>query len=291
MDINITKVNDLIGKNSKIGIVTGVNPNVDVMAAALSLYLSLIDAKKTVDIVSLSQPRVEVSSLVGIDKVQTQFGQGNGDMTVSFPCKEGEIEKVSYNLENNLLNIVIKAGQKGLSFTDKDIVFKRAGSVPSLLFIIGIQKLSDLNSLVDVASLKDTVLINIDNQVSNQGFGDVILCDPRHSSVSEQVASLIFSLRLPVNLDISQNLMSGINSATLLFQKNNIHPLAFEMAGKLIRSGARFQNNPQAFGQPKQATMTNPSGFTPFNKQSSLPPTTPPEDWLTPKVYKGSTTF
>ena len=67
---------------------------------------------------------MEVSSLVGIDKVKKSFNGGaNGDLTVTFPYKEGEIEKISYTLEEGKLNILVKAGENGLSFNEKDVEF------------------------------------------------------------------------------------------------------------------------------------------------------------------------
>jgi hypothetical protein len=70
-------------------------------------------------------PLVEVSSLVGIDEVKTTLGEASGDLVVSFPYREGEIEKVSYTRDDNFLNIVVKAGEKGLNFDEKDVKFTR----------------------------------------------------------------------------------------------------------------------------------------------------------------------
>jgi len=55
-------------------------------------------------------------------------GQG-GDLIVSFPYKEGEIDKVSYTLENELLNIVVKEGPLGLNFSQKDVKFSEPDGI------------------------------------------------------------------------------------------------------------------------------------------------------------------
>ena len=96
MDKNIIqKLKDVIAKSNNIGIAVGNQPSIDEMGAALSLYLLLRNANKKVSIASPSDPIVEISSLVGIDRVQKQFGGDAGDLVVSFPYEEGEIEKVS----------------------------------------------------------------------------------------------------------------------------------------------------------------------------------------------------
>src|SRR5437660_644547 len=93
----IQKIKEAIDESTSIGIAVGENPSVDEMAAALGLYLSLKEANKTVSIASPSDPIVEISSLVGINKVQRALSGGTGgDLVVSFPYVEGEIEKVSY---------------------------------------------------------------------------------------------------------------------------------------------------------------------------------------------------
>src|SRR6185369_4623759 len=121
----IQKIKDALAKANTIGIVVGQNPTLDQMAGALSLYLSLKQVNKKAVIASPSNPIVEISSLVGIDKVQTKLGGDAGDLVVSFPYAEGEIEKVSYTLENEQLNIIVKAGENGLNFVEKDVKFIR----------------------------------------------------------------------------------------------------------------------------------------------------------------------
>lgn len=292
-NLTIQKIKDLIDKNDTIGIVVGKNPGVDEMAAALSLYLSLINAGKSVSVACPTPPVVEVSSLVGIDRVKTSFDSAkSGDLTVSFPYKDGEIEKISYTLENGFLNILVKAGEQGLSFDEKTIIYKRGGVASGVVFTIGTPRLSDLGKLFDVDALKDTKIINIDNKAENQGFGDIVIVSKNFSSVSEQVASFILSLGFKMDVDIAQNLLSGINSATDNFQNPNTSVLAFEMTAVLMKKGAvRIRN-----GIRKAATVGEDlhSFFSPLTPKPSqnnkqIEEDNPPADWLAPKIYKGST--
>lgn len=229
---------DTLSKNQKIGIIVGKNPKLDEMGAALALYLSLKEISKTVSIASPTSPIVEISSLVGIDKVKTALNSQDGDLIVAFPYKEGEIEKVSYTLENGTLNIIVKSSEKGLSFSQSDVEFKRMGNLPALLFVVGTARISDLGGLFDAEALKETTIVNIDNKKDNQKFGDIVLVSSDFSSVSEQMAKTISLLGLPLNIDASQNLLSGILSATNNFQDQKSSVVAFEMAALLMRKGA-----------------------------------------------------
>lgn len=362
-----SQIRDLLDRSETVGIVVGKNPSLDALGAALALFLSLQSSGKRVSVASVTEPLVEHSNLVGIDKVKANFEGQGGDLIVSFPYREGEIDKVSYTLDDGALNIVVKPGELGLSFTEQDVVFRRKGEYPQLIFTIGVPKISDLSSIFGINELKDTTIINIDTKIDNQGFGDVIVIASESSSISEQIAKLLTSLGFEIDLDVAQNLLSGIASSTDNFQSPKTTPVAFEMAGILMSRGAVRQsvikpqerefppagglrdqgqvlqqltqrhpstssgqgrqgqpasqlgeqprrdarrNFPPRRGQPS-ASLDSPSAsfdsaqdkssglgaqdkasgqaHSASSGQAGLNPKNPPEDWLTPKVYKGST--
>ncbi|MBI5045011.1 MAG: hypothetical protein HZC02_03730 [Candidatus Levybacteria bacterium] len=243
----LQKIKDIIAGSQSTAIIVGANPSIDQMAAALSFYLSLQAQGKAVSVISPTQPIVEVSSLVGIDKVATSNESAGGDLVVSFPYREGEIEKVSYTIDNNLLNIVVKAGELGLNFSEQDVVFKRGSSKPTLVIAIGITSLHDVESNFPQGSLGDVPIINIDNKRENEGYGSMILVSAKFSSLSEQVADLMLNLSYDFDVDVAQNLLSGITNATNNFQSQTTSYLAFEIASILLKKGAqRMQNSLQA---------------------------------------------
>lgn len=249
------QIKDVLDKNNTIGIAVGKNPTIDEMGAALSFYLALKHLNKNAGIACPTEPIVEISSLVGIDKVKKALDGAEGsDLVVSFPYKEGEIEKVSYTLEEGFLNIVVKPGEAGISFSKSDVLFKRGGGSPTVLFIIGTPNLSNLGDLFDPEALKNTIIINIDNKRENQGFGEIVFVSQKYSSVSEQIASLLSFLNLEMDIDISQNLMSGISFATNNFSDPKTSLYAFETAAMLMKNGAKreisaLKPKTQFFGQ------------------------------------------
>lgn len=306
-NLMLEKIKELLAKNETVGIAVGKNPGVDEMGAALSLYLALTEIGKKVTVACPTEPIVEISSLVGIDIVKKAFdGDTSGDLTVSFPYKEGEIEKISYTLEEGKLNILVKAGENGLSFNEKDIDYKRGGGAPGLVFVVGTPRLSDLENVFDMEALKDSKVINIDYKPENQGYGDIPLIGRNASSVCELVASFLVSLDLKIDVDIASNLMSGIISATDNFQSSKTSALAFETAASLMKKGAVRE------AKDSKRNVVEDSFFTPasnaayakaqpkigekkaaFAKEGSGEPTedNPPDDWLAPKIYKGSTSI
>ncbi len=342
----LQKLKDAIAKSNNIGIAVGREPTIDEMGAGLALYLLLKNANKKVSIASPTDPIVEISSLVGIDRVQRQFGGDAGDLVVSFPYEEGEIEKVSYTLENNFLNIIVKASEQGLSFNEKDVKYTRGSGTIDLLIAVGAANLSDLGEVFDEQKLSNVTVINIDIKQNNQGFGDIVLISPQASSVCEHVGDIALTLGFSLEQDASQNLLSGIMSATKNFQDPKTSSLAFEIASFLMKHGARRvstqsqpgprmqqgnqqqQPKPRYSDEPQQKreerrpedrqprpddnnqvnqpripqprpmnTAPRQQESVPAPRQSQPQPQpknedqaddAPPLDWLTPKVYKGS---
>lgn len=313
-NLTFGKIKEAIGKYKNIAIAVPINPSMDEMAAALGLYLSLSSADKNLTIATPNNPLVELSSLVGIDRVKTTLGAESGDLVVSFPYREGEIEKVSYTRDDNFLNIVVKAGELGLNFSESDVKFTRGQGAPELLFVLGSARVSDLGNLFDPAILKDTIIINIDNKAENQGFGDILMVSTKLSSISEAIANLIIALNSRMDLDIAQNLVLGISNATDNFQSAITSPLAFEMAGVLMRAGAlrptqqaerRINRQDDFIKAQENLIRTQDIRPQPVKPQEVKPQAVenkeiktdqnqngnPPEDWLEPKIYKGSTNF
>lgn len=318
----IQRIKDTLASHEKIAIAVGKNATLDEMGAALALFLSLTANGKQITVAAPSDPLVEVSSLVGINKVKKSLDAQGGDLVVSFPYKEGEIEKVSYTLENNFLNIIVKTNGKSLSFTSEDVQFTTGGSIPTLLIVVGSPRLSDLGNLFNPEALKDVSILNIDNKADNQGYGDIVVVSPRFSSVSEQVGHLLQVLSSPIDQDIAQNLLSGILFATDNFQKPATSYVALETAAFLMRKGAvrvKQQTDSSFFPpmpapqmphsvKPRQQDTRNTNDFShrqqPIHQQHQQKSSMPfprniqpkddkkeqdaPPDWLTPKVYKGS---
>lgn len=300
----LEKIKDLLAKTESMGIIVGKNPGIDEMAAALSLYLALSEAFKEISVVCPTQPIVEVSSLVGIDRVKKSFEGGeNGNLTVAFPYKEGEIEKISYTLEEGKLNILVKAGPDGLSFNERDVGFKREGSAPGLIFVVGTPRISDLGTAFDMETFKNSKVINIDYKAENQGFGDIPLLGRNASSVCELVANFISSLGLKIDTDIASNLLAGIDDATDNFQSPATSILAFEAAAMLLKKGAvrktkdglTSEIEADAFFSPGFQVKTVASAKSFGEPEEEKKPdvkvdeNNPPDDWLAPKIYKGST--
>lgn len=281
MTDNLLKLREFLGREEQASILIKKNPDLDQMAAALSLYLGLLKAGKKTFIISPSEPIVEHSSLVGLDKVSTQIKSSGRDLTMVLPYEKGRIEKISYDIENDKIHLVVKAGPDGLGFDQSQINFlSTGGSSRGIFFLVGVKNLQeDLAPLYSPDLFKGQPVVEIGREGSqNLSSDNLQLIDSGASSISELMASLLVNLGAPLDVDIAQNLLNGINFATNNFQNEETSALAFEMAALLLRYGAKRKKALEE--KPKVQEWAAAPDKKKDQEEAPL-------DWLTPKIYKG----
>ena len=95
-------------------------------------------------------------------------------------------------------------------------------------------------------------MVNIDHHVSNGGFCEVSLIDPRASSTGELIFRVMAAADIPLTQGIATNLYAAILTDTGGFRYGNTTPESFAAAGRLLESGASpqwisenvYENNP-----------------------------------------------
>lgn len=246
----LTLLRDFLDKENELGILIGSHQNTDTYAAALSLHLSLTQAGKKVQIISKKQPTVEVSNLVGIDRVKENFIGSTKKLVVALPYIKGEVEKVLFTEAPDTINFHLTAAQDRsiTPFELSDVKLMWEGGAPQVIITVGVSTIDELSAIADISTLK---VINIDNYQGNTRFGDVVLVEESFSSLSEVVGKIIKDMSLPMDVDIAQNILDGVLYATRNFTKSNTSPLAFEAASAAMYQGAKRKeesHREQGFG-------------------------------------------
>lgn len=285
----------LLQDNNEVGIIVGSHQTVDTMAAALALQLSLSQTGKQAQVVSLKDPIVELSNLVGIDKVKRVFAGNTTKLVVSLPYKKGEVEKVLFTEAPSTINFHLTAApDKSITpFDLKDVRLNWEGGAPNFIIAVGIATIDELSQVVDTNTAK---IVNIDNYPQNTRFGDVVLVDESFSSLSEIAGKIIKELNLPQDRDTAQNLLDGVLHATRNFTKPNTSPYAFETASTAMYQGAQRrderrdnrgpreqgprdqgprENQPQRPPQPRQRVGDNDFPAMHMQNRPSQPPRRP----------------
>jgi len=260
------------------------NPSQDSVAAALSLYLSLKQSGKNVHIVSSTLPIVRDSHLVGLDKIKTEVGGNNLVITLNVP--EDRVDKVTSNTEGGHLNLIINPREGSAAITDKDVIFSYSGGVADLLIIVGAADLKDIGALAEKENelFSKSPIANISNQVGS--FGSINITDPS-SSNSELVTALLKELALPMDIDIANNLMRGIEAATEGLSSPNMTADTFEALAVLYRTGARRETRTIPVTQAKIIADMPIVDNGPAPKEDLSAETSVKADWTKPKIFKG----
>ena len=79
--------------------------------------------------------------------------------------------------------------------------------------------------------------INIDHHPSNPAYGDLVHVDPTAPATGQILFELITSEKLPLDLEIAENLYVAISTDTGSFQYPNTTARTFEIAAELVRAG------------------------------------------------------
>jgi hypothetical protein len=277
MTLESNSFKEMITNVSKVVIFLSDDCTKDMMAGALSLYLSLKKLQKEVNVIYTKDPTVDWANLVGINKVTKNLG--NKNFVISLDYIEGSIERVSYNIEGNKFNLVIEPKENAPSFDEKKVHYNYSGFTADLIITVGVVSLSSLGKYyLDSQKLfSEKPIIAISNIVDFEKFGKINFAY-KQATVSEIITNIIKQTEMPVDVDIATNLYDGIFVGSQGFGSHQVGADTFEAAAWCLRLGARKNNVPK-FGEekPNQEFATSPF---PDRPQA-------PSDWLKPKIYKG----
>lgn len=286
------ELQEKISSAQKVLIFLPERPFFDQVASALSLFLSLQKAEKTVFVACPSPMTVEFNHLVGVDKISQKI-QGS-DLIVSFDYPADRVEKVSYNDDGNRPNLVVQVKNGAPSLTEKMARFSYAGVGADLVITIGLR---DPNQLAKQGEqYLNQALINVDIDPANPQYGQVNVVDPESSCLSEVVLGIISGLGLPFDVDVAQNVLFGIWERTFGLTAPRVGADTYEAVAICLRMGA--QKPLAAAGDKKVGVFTPKGRFEPreekptFTKEERKPPpplpAKPPSDWFEPKIFKGT---
>lgn len=261
-----------------------------------------------------------------IQKNITSIEGGNLTITLEgVAASDGSVpalEKLDWFAEGSNLNLVFHV-LPGQTFQPARITPRYQGSGFNLIFTIGAVNLNALGNayLQNQNAFSGTHIVNIDTQAANTSFGQTNVVDTQASSLSEVMVNLISDLGLNLDADCAGNLLAGIFDVTGNLT-NQATADTYMAVAQCLRAGGKkpglpvSSQQPQPVSQPQQPSY-DWSALIPKNEpqvQSQVdagdhetvsqqnPQPAPEErpyeegvisetgepDWLTPKIFKGS---
>ncbi len=278
-------LNNLILSAKHILIVLSTKPFFDQVAAALSLHLSL-SGKSDMEVYCPAPMSVDFNRLVGVNKVKSEIGNKNLKIKIK-NYDANNIEKVSYDIENGEFNLTIIPKVGFVAPQKEQLDLNYSGITADLIILIG--GANDTHfPILDSKEIVGAKFIHIGTRALTSTHEVMSFAKPG-ASASELVASLIKENNFEMHPDIATNLVMGIEDGSNHFESPEVTPDTFEIFAYLLRSG----------GQRQLKTVLSPTNFPPGsiptqpfiqekveNKEELVE--SPPDDWLQPKIFKGT---
>ncbi len=291
LQMDITKVKELLDRANDILIVTHEHPTFDSIGSTLALYLGLESLGKKVSIVCPDAMTVELSSFIGVNKFAADLSRKN--FIISLDYEDGSIEKVSYNIEGNKFNLVIEPRSGHAGFSEDKVHYSKSGTTADLIFTVDTIHLGGLKKVYEENKELFTgkTVVNIDRHPNNAMYGKMNIIDPEASSTAEVVSQFLSGVGVRLTADIATNVLNALYGATNAFQTAHVGSQVFELAAACMKAGGKKFWKPSVSEELPTAAVESvapsPAPVVESPKPVTKPPETPP-DWLKPKIYKSS---
>ena len=222
----------LVNKSNNILVVTPENIGGDALGSGLALVNALKKIGKNAQFVIPSDLPKKFEFLLTKNSFSYDaFQEKEFVLTIKNP--KNQINNLCYEEKNGLLYVYFKAKKK---IGEKDFQL-HASHFFDLIFTINSQDLENLGKVFETNSelFFETPVVNVDNSVANENFGEINLIDITSSSVSEIVMELIdFLDGNLLDKDIATLILAGLIDSTNNFQSPKTTPRTFNNAALLI---------------------------------------------------------
>lgn len=281
-DVQLAELKNLLPSAKNILIAVPVGADIDKLAAALTLFLTLEAAGKEVSIVCDDNILVGQSHLFGVDHIQkTLPSTEGGNLTLTLEgvaASDGTVpslEKLDWYAEGNNLNLVFHV-LPGQTFQPGRIIPRYQGSGFNLVFVVGVVNLNALGSVYqqNQSVFSGTHIVNIDTSSVNTSFGQTNVLDTGASSLAEMMVNLISDLGYNLDADSASNLLAGIFDATNNLSDSKVTADTYMAVANCLRAGG------------KKAGVGQTGASTPQNIISQAQPT---YDWNAVSAAIGQT--
>lgn len=230
---------NLISQASRILVVPG-RPDGDSIGSALALLLMLAKLGKQASAITMEDIPDSYRFLPSRDSIASEL-VGLRDFIITLGGNDTEPEKLSYNISEGRLNIVITP--KHGSYSPQNVTFSEGSIKYDLIITLDAPNLNELGKIyVNEAEIFSTIpVINIDHHATNSHFGTVNLVDIHATSTAEILVSIAEALGAEFDPDIATCILTGIVSDTGSFQHANTTPKSLTVAAQMVGFGARQQ--------------------------------------------------
>lgn len=233
---------DKINQSENILVVYGQNATFSAVSLATSLYLWMKEKQKNVFLAAPTDPVVEFSNLVGINKVKKILPKQN--LTIKIAYDENKVAKVlsDLNQEKSELSIVVRPQKGNEPVALKDVKLTYQAGDYDLIFLIDVQEKTELEKLF---ADNETILEKSEKIIAiNSLFGacpvmaNLIKELGKTANFASWWGKMLQENQIVIDADQASNLFMGLEKETLNFTNPECEASDFELAAWLLRQGA-----------------------------------------------------
>lgn len=231
---------DLIKRSKKILILGPFDQNGDSLGSALALSGVLKELGKEANVVVSGKIPETLRFLPGTEDISGEL-KGNRDLIIKVKTKDKSVGKLSYNVKDDFLNIVISP--KETSFQSEDVILEKGGFKYDLIIVLDTSDVDKLDKIYDnnTELFFEIPVLNIDHHVGNEHFGTANVVDITSTSTAEILVALIEALGIKISEEAATCLLTGIIADTGSFKKQNTTPKSLTVSAQLLAAGAKKQ--------------------------------------------------
>ncbi len=284
----IDSIKQEIEKANSFLILLPPEPDESLISSGLSLFLSLENLKKKVQIGCSSLGQPNSPRISGIDNIKSSIGSHN--LIINFKFKEKNLDKVDYDVdEQGNFQLMIKPKDGSPPPDSKNITYTYSGANADLVIVLGINSLEELGKLYsdEKKFLDQATVISLNKDSRPASFTTHNLHTNSATSIAEITSFLLLKTKIKPTSEAANLLIKEIYSTTNNLNTPRVTADTFEIISFLLRNGAR-QPISSTFTPTPDRLNAPPPVFDQSLSLKQIPPAQVPSDWKRPKIYRSS---
>jgi len=211
----------------------------DSLASALALKKIINSLDINADIISILPATPLIDHLKTTTEIKHDLKQQR-EFVISLATTNTQVDKVKYKMEPGHLDFIVLPASGGF-FTESDVSVKANGFAYDLIITINIQDLLSLGEIYqnNADFFYAVPIINIDNQASNDNFGQINIINFNATSATEIIYQLCREQESDlINHETATCLLAGIISRTKSYKTETVTPQSLLATADLLKLGA-----------------------------------------------------
>ncbi len=232
-------VDELINTKAKILMITHRRPDGDAIGSMVALRNILQSRGKQLDMFCSDPVPAKFDFIGGSVGIKPKFD--SLDLIVRINCQKTTVDKVSYNIIDDVLNLVVTPVSGEFDFEEVSLDYGKPNY--DLIIMLDTPDLSLLGDLYakNQQFFESTDILNIDHHVSNSVPGKLNLVDSKSPSTGEIVYQFAKYLQYALEASTATALLTAIVTDTGSFQHISTTADSFATAARLMEAGGDLQ--------------------------------------------------